>query len=275
MAKRYYNLEKETKDYLKACGAKNIVNQTNITTLNDYIITRKNLNLDCNFLADNPIVIDDSLVLWLDSGVSSSYPAGGNIWKDLVQQTPASLLGKVGFTSLNKGNIIFDGTTTYASIPNSPSLNFGTSPFTISFFTFTTSTVFQGGSHINKGPVTSTGWGNRDFAFLVYSTLGEIARIGFNPTSNTWQHHTIVVKQYQSPYITYYRNGVQFATSTNDNPARLGSVDNSSNIFLSHGYGGANRYAGGYLPCVHLYNRELTQAEILQNFNALKGRFGL
>ena len=39
--------------------------------------------------------------------------------------------------------------------------------------------------------------------------------------------------------------------------------------------GGANRYFIGKIPIVSMYNKALTAAEVLQNFNATKSRFSL
>ena len=36
-----------------------------------------------------------------------------------------------------------------------------------------------------------------------------------------------------------------------------------------------NRYFGGYISVFRIYGRALTTYEVLQNYNALKGRFGL
>ena len=65
MAKRYYNLEKETKEYLKACDAKSIVNQTNIKTLNDFVINRKTRNLNTTFLGSSPIILNNLGLVWI------------------------------------------------------------------------------------------------------------------------------------------------------------------------------------------------------------------
>jgi hypothetical protein len=40
-------------------------------------------------------------------------------------------------------------------------------------------------------------------------------------------------------------------------------------------YGGDNYWWTGEIYLVMMYDRELSQAEITQNFNALRGRFGL
>lgn len=33
--------------------------------------------------------------------------------------------------------------------------------------------------------------------------------------------------------------------------------------------------ASAILNCVHIYNREISEVEVSQNFNALRGRFGI
>ena len=38
---------------------------------------------------------------------------------------------------------------------------------------------------------------------------------------------------------------------------------------------GFNGYFSGRIPYVNIYNRNLSESEVLQNYNALKGRFGL
>lgn len=40
-------------------------------------------------------------------------------------------------------------------------------------------------------------------------------------------------------------------------------------------FAGTTSKAGGSLASVSLYNRALTQAEIQQNFNATRGRYGI
>jgi len=115
---RTYDLEIETKEYLKACKAKSIVNQTSIKTLNDYVINRKTRNLNASFLANSPIVLN-GLVLWLDAGVSDSYPAVGTIWKDLAGSNNGTLTNGPTFNSANGGSIVFDGSNDYVVTGNS------------------------------------------------------------------------------------------------------------------------------------------------------------
>ena len=67
----------------------------------------------------------------------------------------------------------------------------------------------------------------------------------------------------------WYKNGVQYNSYTHS----FGSLTNSSsNITIGNGY------AGGYygkIYAVRLYNRALTSAEVFQNFNAQRDRYGV
>jgi len=273
MAKRYYNLEKETKEYLKTCQARGIINQESIKNIDDYIKNRKSLGLSASFLGKTPVVLR-GMVLWLDASVSESFPAGGSVWKDLSGLiNNATLLNGPVFNQNSGGSIVFDGVNDTADVVSSNSLNFGTSAFTICFSTFRTAFGFQGGTFINKGTSVSIGWGMRDNSFLAYSSLGLFARLPCAPTSNTWQHHIIVVQQNQSPYITYYRNGVFFAATDLENSANLGSVNNATNLQI--GSNPIGRFYTGSLPDCQIYNRELSLLEIQQNFKATSWRFNL
>jgi hypothetical protein len=69
--------------------------------------------------------------------------------------------------------------------------------------------------------------------------------------------------------VSCYKNGV-FSNSM-ANP--YGSVvTGTNNITIGSGYAGS---FGGSLYAVQLYNRALSAAEVQQNFNALRGRYGL
>ena len=91
------------------------------------------------------------------------------------------------------------------------------------------------------------------------------------PTTRVWHQHVLVVN---SGTGRVYVDNVQVATLSNmrtytQSNGTLGIGIADKNIPLYRG-----EYLG-YIPNVKIYNRALTAAEILQNFNALKGRFGL
>ena len=91
--------------------------------------------------------------------------------------------------------------------------------------------------------------------------------------SDTW-YNAVLVSSDSGTQMTAYLNGV------NDG-GTLGSYSwNASYSGLKIGYigrgdSGNGRYFYGKYPIFSAYNRALTAAEIQQNFNALRGRFGI
>jgi hypothetical protein len=71
-----------------------------------------------------------------------------------------------------------------------------------------------------------------------------------------------------------YVNGTQ-VFSRSDSGSLNAGTSTYPYLTLMGRYGGAFNNAGGRLAKVQIYNRVFTTTEILQNYNALKGRFGL
>jgi hypothetical protein len=88
----------------------------------------------------------------------------------------------------------------------------------------------------------------------------------FGYTSNTWTH---VAYSYSSGTLVHYKNGANMGTSYNYHKIWPGTV-----YFTVGGY--ANPYGtfAGQIGAVKVYNAVLSDAQVLQNFNALKGRYG-
>lgn len=70
--------------------------------------------------------------------------------------------------------------------------------------------------------------------------------------------------------VSWYKNGA-FSNSIS-NPYGSSVVTGTNNITIGSGYAGA---FGGNIYAVQLYNRALSAAEVQQNFNALRGRYGV
>jgi hypothetical protein len=93
---------------------------------------------------------------------------------------------------------------------------------------------------------------------------------------NNWAHYIFEFRGDVS-YVNnkIYINGVRQTLS------QQFSSENISGVSLNGGYGRiSSSLNGGYnmgfaLNIFRVYNRVLTQSEITQNYNALKGRFGL
>ena len=201
----------------------------------------------------------------------------GTIWSDLSGRgNTGTLTNGVGYNNSNIGSFVFDGVDDYITCGNPSSLNFGTGNFTISFIVYTTAYGFQGGSYVGKGNGTTIGFDFRDGGFFLYGTTGLIAYNSFAATLNVWEHHTIVYDSSSSPYVKFYKNGTYTGGSTTNNAGNISSIDTSEPLRIGLSVaGGPTRYFNGRMPLVQAYNRALTAAEIQQNFNALRGRFGI
>ena len=84
--------------------------------------------------------------------------------------------------------------------------------------------------------------------------------------SDTWAHFMIT---HSGTSAIMYKNGVQSATAT------MGNLHwtNANNLLI--GYRANSEYWKGDISIMKIYDRALTSAEVLQNFNATKSRFGL
>ena len=81
-----------------------------------------------------------------------------------------------------------------------------------------------------------------------------------------------IVGTYDGTDQKIYHNGVEVATT---NPG-LGFLDEgSNNLALGRSFFNSTHFFDGKLSVASIYNRALTAAEVAQNFNALRGRFGI
>ena len=98
---------------------------------------------------------------------------------------------------------------------------------------------------------------------------GSADSIGISSASylNTWQQIVVV---HDGSYLYMYRNGILAAGPT----ATVKSITNTQ-VTLNVASRGAGSYLDGIISATRIYNRALTPNEIQQNFNALRGRYGI
>jgi hypothetical protein len=102
---------------------------------------------------------------------------------------------------------------------------------------------------------------SNDLSFGSFSTVVPL---------NTWTNMSFTWKA--NGTSTIYKNGVLYTSRA------IGAIPNTNpaaNGRFGLGHGNADDYFNGQMPVAQIYNRQLTAAEILSNFNALKGRYGL
>ena len=221
-----------------------------------------------------PSLVSDSLSLVLDAGVSRSWTPGSSIWYDISGNgNNATVYGSPSTqdSGTRIQNIYLDGTNDYFEIAtNQTSLDFrnGQTIGILMYHTFTSGRrnpwdqayggygtwTHEQGANINYY-YGSAGANANPYTALNSSTT---------PTS-TWSYMVVT----RTPLlITWYRNGSQVAQQSN---AYAPMPITSANIRIGVGYTGV--YWIGNMALVHAYNRGLTSAEVLQNYNVVKARF--
>jgi len=228
-------------------------------------------------------IVSGGLVMFLDAATPLSYPGTGVTWTDLSGNgNNGTLVNGVGYNSGNGGSLTFDGTNDYVNLGTATSLGFS-AVRTISCWTKITVI----GGHIlsmwdlvggvnQRTFIIGSNSGSSKF-FSYWSPNGVSDGTVLSDTStislNTWYNLTII---YRSGVRELWVNGAlvsslsQATIYTSASTNRLGfgaSIGRSSDTPIAFSNGGG--------ASVQLYNRALTASEVSQNFNALKGRFGL
>jgi len=221
----------------------------------------------------NPDIVSDGLVLCLDAGDRKSYSGSGTAWTDRSgNEKNGTLTDGPTFDSANGGIINFDGVNDY--VQTNYEGDFTTNSYTVGFFA-----RHNGARDARR---TMLGFSNGgDYAFKVYdmeiwdSNSQYLSFVGNNTNYNSysfylpddfsnWHYFTTVITPSN---IQTYVNGVSYYNSSS--LTKRGTFDR---IWLGTRKG---QNWKGWMSGVSLYNRVLTSAEVLQNYNATKSRFGL
>jgi hypothetical protein len=227
----------------------------------------------------SPQIVKDGLVLLLDAANTKSYPGSGTTWFDRsVAGNSLSLLNGIGYSAENGGCLTFDGTNDLATASD----NTQTEPLNVSFFavvkqsTTAQSVTFIGGNGNTGLDGYWLGAVGSNYVFSVGNNNqhnGGVAQFSIIP-EDTAIHY--LGGTFDGTTIRTYSDGVLTNTITHSAPGPLAYDSISEGFKLGNVDGNnANRYWTGNIYYVQLYNRSLSAAEVLQNYNATKGRFGL
>jgi hypothetical protein len=208
-------------------------------------------------------VVQSGLVLNLDAGVSSSYPGSGTAWTDLSGNgNTGTLVNGVGYSASNGGSLSFDGTNDYVLTP----VNIDANPNTVSAWFNASATNGARGIVITDNGDWDKGFEITDGVFNIH-VGNNLSSTGVSALSNTWYFGTIV---YTSISMSFYINGANIWNGG----APGGTSGSTVEIGRANFPGGAgSRFFIGNISQVSIYNRALTAQEVLQNYNALKGRY--
>jgi hypothetical protein len=258
--------------------------------LNNRIAIENNINSYYS-LWDRTAVVSNGLVLNLDASDINSYFKTGTEWYNIAATSSivkGTLVNGPVFATASGGSILFDGVNDYVNLGSN--FRFNDTDITYDFWFKVTdnSDVYR--------EIITLGSANQSnvislWKFRSGSNSGKVfANIyiaGFTQTLaisqltgadilNTIVNYSAVFKKESGVYKLYlYRNGVLDASTTSNVTSY--NMNNWANFEARIGSGSStypelwkgNIYSG------KVYNRALSDTEILQNFNLTKSRFGL
>lgn len=228
-----------------------------------------------------PPVVTAGLQVYLDAGNVTSYGGSGTTWYDISGNSRnATLVNTPTYDSVTNGGLFSfdDASFEYATIPDIGTL----SVFTVEAWcrihksltgkvTMVVGNQFNGTSDLNYSIGTNRAAASYNMTFGLFDGAWYNVN-GFAASLNVWYH---LVGTYDGSTLKFYNNGTldtQLSRS-GGSPAsggeiriarRWDDVANSSTNFFD-----------GDISIIRIYNAALTAAQVGQNYEAQKSRYGL
>ena len=224
-----------------------------------------------------PNTIETGLVISVDAANPTSYPGSGTTWRDLSGNSKNGTTSGATYGSQNGGVFNFDGIN--------DTISFGTGN---TFFPLTSFTIDLWTQSKGTVPTTGTTPGLFGFTYGIRAYFDLTNRVvlsissGSSSQNLTYTHNTNIrddgswnnIVFQATPTNSYiYLNGELKASQSltwlgntvwPTNTWNLGRDNNNSTQFFT-----------GSIASYKMYNTALTLPQIQQNFNAIRGRFGI
>ena len=229
-------------------------------------------------------IVTSGMVLNLDAGFVSSYPTSANTWYDLSYSgNNGTLVNSPTFSSLSGGSIVFDGVDDYVNCGSGSTLNL-TSGITITSIYRLNGLPSASG---NPNVVDKWDWPNNLRSFSMGTESGLFgARVSYDGSFN----NSLPLLSSNLPQIgglyfqTLTYNGQVGVMYLNELPV-INSFATPQGLFnnqttevwvgRSRDTGQGGRWINANIFQTQIYNRALSPFEVYQNYNAMKGRFGI
>ena len=215
-------------------------------------------------------IVNDGLVLCLDAGDRKSYSGSGSTWVDRSGNGyNGTLTNGPTFDSANGGSLSFDGSNDYVDCGMS---SFQPTNMTLCAWIKKDN---NGGSSgiIVKGDINeTTEWGISFGYSNPYRLVARERQYG-NQLTYSWSNELAQNFHYISYVVVGGVSSKLYVdaelVSSDDTVSTIGL--NSKNVLLGkwNNYGSSD----GLIAVAKIYDKALTAAEVLQNYNAQKGRF--
>ena len=235
----------------------------------------------------SPKIVTDGLIFAVDAANKKSYIGSGTNLNSTIGDEVGTLTNNPSFNTTEAGGTItLDGTNDFVTFGNASVANFDhDDSFTYEIWLRSTANAskyimgknessgnyrgveigYRGNTHIGKIAVAIRNT-NASSKRIIVSTVNNTYR------GNNWHH---IVCTYDGSGTA---SGMDIIIDTVNDTTSVstgnisGGITSTSNLCIGSRNGAAN-YLPGTFGAFKIYNKVLTSAEILQNYNALKNRF--
>jgi len=211
-----------------------------------------------------PHIVTDGLVAVFDAGSTRSYPGTGTVWYNLIGTVNGTLsASSIGTTTA--GVMTFNGVDDSIDIPLA---SLASTDFTVIGVTQRTNAA---AGRLIAGRLNNWLLGQWSTYMRQYFSEGWVTGYhagGGNTTDDLETHIWCGTGNISADTYKFRDDNVKYTTST------TGGSQGPNGFLLGKYYAGSE-YGTGTITLLLVYNRVLTDAEIDQNFNAQKNRFGV
>ena len=215
-------------------------------------------------LAHGASIVTDGLTMLFDAANPRSYPGSGSTWNDISgNRYSSTLINSPTYNATNDGYLSFDGSTQYASV----TANIPLSGFTMICWIYSADTqaTYTGLLENRQG---ANLWG---VGFGSNNQLGFQYNLNINPVSlyvpnNQW---CMVAMSANTTSVSIYLNQSSVTTAQSQTSFTFTGLLIGNDTYHS------GRYFNGNFSSVLFYNTALTNAQVAQNFEAYRGRYGI
>jgi hypothetical protein len=214
-------------------------------------------------LAVLPPDVTANLVLDLDAGNAASYSGTGTTWTNLVDDTDYTISNGT-FDSADGGSIVFNGSSTFVDIgtPLSNGTDFTKEAWVNADVVTAARNILSSESNVfwNNGSTLSGGVGG-SFSLVTSSNF---------PTA-VWRHVVLTFDDVNNT-MRLYINGTQVSENTGVTQSYVSEIERIGAHFFN---GNPVSFWNGKISQVRVYSAALSAADVLENFNTNKARYGL
>lgn len=239
--------------------------------LNGVIINSASVTSSSNFKKS---IVTEGLICHLDASNANSYPGSGTVWYDLTVpfKNDVTIYGGTPFTTVG-GQPAFNFTADGHYMNKSSFSNFPTTTLTYEIWLYPAASEITSG---DRGTLILCNGGSGAYMSITKDTVKQ-SNYWYSHTPEGYHESTSAVSRGSWHHFCCVWDNSNVHQWTDGNYGKVFGVSGTStaNNNLIIGRESSGRQFSGAIAVVRIYNRALAGAEVLNNFYALRGRFGI